>query len=700
MKRKNNLKKRVLSIILIIALLGGAGAGTFALVKYQGDKKTIEVIPVSQVYTPYWDNTTNMSGTVTNEYIQSIYPDSSKTLSEIFVKQGQPVSIGQPILQYNKESLELDVDRKTLELKSIDNQIDMAQNQLRKLQNTKPATSTRPPVLPTVKPNVTDTPSGGTATPKPTPTPTPDPSTPTPIPATPTPAPPTPTPVPPATVSVYYELPANAEPYKGSGTSGDPYVFLCMPNYTLSSAFMRQLMGLDTFYGSANDPAGSKRAFVGVFEVRNGNSEKGELLQTATIDGNSIIKDSDLTADVGQVSAKGSFSGLYSASMSMPGLWLLNANKDSAIPSNSPTSSTSPTSSASPTPNSNNYNNMGYTSTELRDLISEKREEIAQLQFGRKQAQLDLDKANLALKNSTVLSTVDGTVQTLTTVEEATNTGPDTPFLVVSGSNEFYLTTSLPETLLGKIKVGDYISGMSWETGNEYQCEIVSINDYPIENSTGYFGGSSNPNSSMYECSAIIHDSEGLQNNMWMEVKLVPTESESDADALYIEKMYVREDDSGSYVYKRGSDDGRLVKQYVNTGRTMYNWYIEIKTDLTLDDYVAFPYGSDVAPGVRTHLRGSMGDDAFGDTNDDTDFVANTLTAAANIIPINGTDLPTDGLEGDAGDSLEGDISASMPSASENSTLGGTGNSMTDSVVYDLPDSQADVSSSEGGVGE
>ena len=52
----------------------------------------------------------------------------------------------------------------------------------------------------------------------------------------------------------------------------------------------------------------------------------------------------------------------------------------------------------------------------------------------------------------------------------------------------------------------------------------------------------------------------------------------------------MRKEDGKSYVMK---DDGtgHLVKQYVKTGKTIYGYAVEIKSGVTMDDYLAFPYG-------------------------------------------------------------------------------------------------------------
>ena len=48
-------------------------------------------------------------------------------------------------------------------------------------------------------------------------------------------------------------------------------------------------------------------------------------------------------------------------------------------------------------------------------------------------------------------------------------------------------------------------------------------------------------------------------------------------------------------------------KQYVKTGQIIYSSYMEIKEGLTMEDSVAFPYGSDVKEGAKTKSSDSGG---------------------------------------------------------------------------------------------
>ena len=112
--RNKKLKKRLIVLGVVAVLLAGGIIGGVQYMNYKNDQKTVEVVPMMYVSNTYWGDQTSSSGNIVADYMQELYPDSSKSISEIFVTEGQQVAIGDPLLQYNRESLELDVEAKTI----------------------------------------------------------------------------------------------------------------------------------------------------------------------------------------------------------------------------------------------------------------------------------------------------------------------------------------------------------------------------------------------------------------------------------------------------------------------------------------------------------------------------------------------------------------------------------------------------------
>ena len=106
-----------------------------------------------------------------------------------------------------------------------------------------------------------------------------------------------------------------------------------------------------------------------------------------------------------------------------------------------------------------------------------------------------------------------------------------------------------------------------------------------------------NSNVSYYPFVAYIEDSTGLRNGEYVDLTMTVSGDE-DSSSLYIFKGYVRTENGRSYVLKADEND-RLVKQYVKTGRIIYGDTIEIKSGLTEDDRIAFPYGKTAKEGIR-----------------------------------------------------------------------------------------------------
>lgn len=613
----NKLLKRILIIVVAIVVLAASVFTALFFISKQQDKKSIEVTPVSMIYTQNWNDAIYSSGQATSDFMQELYPDTQKVIKEIFVTEGQEVKIGDPLIQYDKTLLEIELERKSLALQSIDEDIKSAEKELQKLKNTTPYV---PP------------------TPEPPPPPEPEP-----------------TPIPPASIPLYDVLDENSVPYDGDGTAANPYKYLCTPNCTVTEGFLRKVFAVPvvvptelpatplpatpspntnpgavpatpTPVPSIEPPAPTPipdPAFVAVLEVREENSNFGDLLHSFIIDGTT-------------------FSWSFSLSDNS------SFNVFDEIMSDTNTNFSEPTFS-------NNSNELLYTAEELKIAIENQKENIESLKLLRKQAKIDLSKAELNVKNSTVKSTIDGVVRSLITIDEAIESAK--PFLVVSGENTFYLHGTINESVLGYINVGDMIEVNSWEAGT-YTAQIVSISSYPVEDNNYSYG--TNPNTSTYEFTAVFTETEGIYNYMYFDITIY-TSSNGTGNDIYIEKMYVRDDDGGSYVMKKGPDN-RLMKQYVQTGKSLSGgYYIEIKAGLSLNDSIAFPYGKNIREGMKTRPFGS-----------DEDFEYDENSSTNNNIPDdqNNVILPEEG--GDFSDGTD-DFSPEiiMPRVDTEKVVGG-----------------------------
>ena len=197
-----------------------------------------------------------------------------------------------------------------------------------------------------------------------------------------------------------------------------------------------------------------------------------------------------------------------------------------------------------------------------------------------------------------VYAEVAGEVKTLGDVNNPPKDGK--PFLVVSGNDGLYVSGAISELSLGDVTVGTVVTANSWETGMTFEATITEISDYPV---SGNSWGEGNPNVSYYGCTAYINDSSGLHNGEYVELMI--STNKSSEGGIFMEKAYVREEDGRPYCMI-ADENGRLKKQYVVTGRTVYGSAVEIKSGLTEEDLIAFPYGKDVVEGALTTQENNM----------------------------------------------------------------------------------------------
>ena len=93
-----------------------------------------------------------------------------------------------------------------------------------------------------------------------------------------------------------------------------------------------------------------------------------------------------------------------------------------------------------------------------------------------------------------------------------------------------------------------------------------------------------------------IDGGEDLMENSW--VQITPLGQEQAGNSLYIQKAFIRQEGGRSFAFVRG-EDGTLERRNLITGRDD-GYYIEILSGLSMDDFLAFPYGKDVAEGAPT----------------------------------------------------------------------------------------------------
>lgn len=234
----------------------------------------------------------------------------------------------------------------------------------------------------------------------------------------------------------------------------------------------------------------------------------------------------------------------------------------------------------------------GMTAAEIAKLCREQEKKIKDLTAD---AVITQSEYNLMLRefsDGSIRATLDGVVVGLLTEEEARQN--KLPMLKVSGGGGFYVRGSVSELEKDKLKIGQEVSINDWNTGMMYTGTVESIGDFPIQDEG--WNGMGNPNASYYPFRVFIDGTADLQEGSYVSVTYSAAEAEN---GIYLENPFLRTDDGEPYVYVRGKN-GKLEKRTVTTGKSLWGSYTEIRSGLTADDYVAFPYGKNVKPGAAT----------------------------------------------------------------------------------------------------
>ena len=341
---------------------------------------------------------------------------------------------------------------------------------------------------------------------------------------------------------------------KGSGTEDDPYVFTCTEASYVSGALLNTL---------------ADKSAVARFVI--GDADAPDMELTVRGDKLGSYDDSD--------EIKLFLAGTITAG---------DASDDTAGNESSDSTADSATEQTAQTEADTAAEEKTYTADELKDAIKEQTRSVADVDLQKRIAQADLKELQSELEDGVVYAKKDGIV--------TTNPPKDgTPFLQLSGASGLYISGTIGELDLDTVKIGQSVSAVNYMTGDTYEGTISEISNVPSD-SVNYYGDS-NPNSSFYEYTAYIENPQNLKKGDSLELT-IDTSSEGSDSGLYIDKSYVRTENGQSYIYK--DDNGKLKKQSVKTGKSLWGSYVEIKSGLTNDDYIAFPYG--VREGEKTKV--------------------------------------------------------------------------------------------------
>ena len=551
-RMSKKLKKGIIAAACVVGVCGAVWGGlTIARNAQRGD---VNVYAVNEcAMTDYWGDTSNTSGMVTTDKLQKIYISQSQTVKKVWVKEGDSVKKGTALVSYDStltqatvERAKIDYDRQTENLEVMKNELEL----LKKAKNKETLEAEKTKLEAELQAEISRLDGAGGYDPEKT--------------------------VEPGLVTPMAE---------GSGNSKDkPIYYYWLTDEPLSDEVLRNLLhGAEINRATPMDKTPSVSTYLVLVsrdkDKMGGMPTSRGLLITETFTPNSTEQPVEGAPISGTVSISFQFCDLPE---------YIDPER---------------------TYDSDKYKELtrkiaqiqelldaSMTQLEINKAILEKAQAVKEQEVNLKVAKLKLDKKLAELGDGNVYAEFDGTVKAVRDPDEAYNNSE--AVVELSGGGGYYVTGTLSEMDLGSVQVGDSVSISSWMTGAACEGTIVSIDDYPTSNGNNW--GDGNRNVSYYPFKVFVTEDANLQPNDYVDIQYQKVSAQQQAgSSLYLQSMFIREDNGKSYVMARG-DDGRLEQRWVQTGRDLWGSYTQIRGGLTIDDYVAFPYGRDVVEGAHT----------------------------------------------------------------------------------------------------
>lgn len=543
------LKKTLIVIACVIAGCGAVWGGlTIGRNAQRGDVNVYAVNDFAM--TNYWGDTSNTSGMVTTDKLQKIYISQSQTVKKVWVKEGDTVKKGTALVSYDSTLTQATVERAKIDYDRQAENLEVMKNELALLQKAKNKETLQAELKKAqdeLEKAIKDDPSS-------------------------------------AVDETKITAPENITP-KDTETPGseakNPFFILWPQEKPLNDEAAKDILAL------LNKPIGEANTKVDVYVVlvtRSGDI-KGGLLDNQW--GIRIT---------GQYTAGAEGSEGQPATEAKTEISMVLMTPKASFSDPEKTYSETVTKLQRKVEQIQELVDASMTQLEINKAILEKAQAVKEQEVNLKVAKLKLDKKLAELGDGNVYAEFDGTVKAVRDPDEAYNNSE--AVVELSGGGGYYVTGTLSEMDLGSVQVGDSVSISSWMTGAACEGTIVSIDDYPTSNGNNW--GDGNSNVSYYPFKVFVTEDANLQPNDYVDIQYQKdTSAEESGSSLYLQSMFIREDNGKSYVMARG-EDGRLEQRWVQTGRDLWGSYTQIRGGLTIDDYVAFPYGRDVTEGAKT----------------------------------------------------------------------------------------------------
>lgn len=553
------LKKALIVIACVIAGCGAVWGGlTIARNAQRGDVNVYAVNDFAM--TNYWGDTSNTSGMVTTDKLQKIYISQSQTVKKVWVKEGDTVKKGTALVSYDStltqatvERAKIDYDRQTENLEVMKNELALLQKAKNKETLQAELTGYQKQRDDIIKKIYTDEGLD-------------------------------------ETITSTRLLPSTDPNTVSNGTEKAPYYYQWISKTPLTQ---EDLIGMFT----SNGKSGDDPLFV-VLVYRTDDKVGGLVERCWGLKLTAVTKTEGADPEPGTATTDPNAPSTSAAKKTIASVSMEPADladyQDKSLDYGDKKEEISKLDKK--IAQIQELLDASMTQLEINKAILEKSQSVKEQEVNLKVAKLKLDKKLSELGDGNVYAEFDGTVKTVRDPDEAYNNSE--AVVELSGGGGYYVTGTLSEMDLGSVKVGDTVSISSWMTGAACEGTIVSIDDYPTSNGNNW--GDGNRNVSYYPFKVFVTEDANLQPNDYVDIQFQKNSgADESGNSLYLESMFIRTENGKSYVMARG-EDGRLEQRWVQTGRDLWGSYTQIRGGLTIDDYVAFPYGRDVVEGAHT----------------------------------------------------------------------------------------------------
>ena len=212
--------------------------------------------------------------------------------------------------------------------------------------------------------------------------------------------------------------------------------------------------------------------------------------------------------------------------------------------------------------------------------IQELQNSNSSLSYSIKAKNNELSAKKDSLENTDVLSTVDGTVKSISTEGEN--------YISITKSGEFLIKGTISELNIQQMPEGTSVTVICRTDGKQYSGFVTRIDTGSTTNNTKgdyYYGGyDTGDSATKYYFYVELYETEGLFLGQHVIIK----NASSFKEGLWLAEWYIVDTDTNPYVWI--NNNGKLKKQNITLGKYDENTNeYEIVSGLKNSDYIAYP---------------------------------------------------------------------------------------------------------------